>query len=146
MPINVYVSRQEVKFMQETNGILPMPDTMVKRRDTLFTPFTLEKTMEQNNVYTGFTSEETNVQLIKKLATRIVQMVESDTDPTFNLETLEEFQMIISTLRFLKKQDSFKQIIDFVSTPQTKLLVLCSNHCVIRIYACRSRLRKQKKS
>ena len=117
--------------MQETNGILPMPDTMVKRRDTLFTPFTLEKTMEQNNVYTGFTSEETNVQLIKKLATRIVQMVESDTDPTFNLETLEEFQMIISTLRFLKKQDSFKQIIDFVSTPQTKMLVLCSNHCVI---------------
>ena len=87
--------------------------------------------MEQNNVYTGFTSEETNVQLIKKLATRIVQMVESDTDPTFNLETLEEFQMIISTLRFLKKQDSFKQIIDFVSTPQTKMLVLCSNHCVI---------------
>ena len=107
--------------MQKSNRNVHTTHNLVHRRDTVFTPFTLETALEKTNVYTGFQTEEENLQLMKKLATRIVQTVESDSNPTFSLETIEDYQMILSTMRFLLKPESFEKIVDFFSQPQTKM-------------------------
>ena len=119
--VSLFNFRQEVKFVQKSNGIVHTARNLVHRRDTVFTPFTLERALEKTNVYTGFQTEEENLQLIKKLATRIVQTVESDSNPTFSLETIEHYQMILSSMRFLQKPESFEKIVEFVSQPQTKM-------------------------